>query len=428
MRGKGELEVSNRDWTPGTVSRYRPSGTVGTPFHRRTGHASRTPCYYSWDLYHVVDVYEDFEDELRSIRQGVAMGDMSPLSKCVVSGSDAPAFVERLITRDSSGLGIGQVLYTPWCTDDGKVVNDGLVFRAAERSYRFTSDPSYEWFTSQATGLDVTVDDVTAELGILTVQGPRSRDVLERATARDWSDLDFSRLDRTRVGGVEVEVARQGFTGELGYEILTPLEGGDLVWDAIAEAGAPFGIRPAGEYAIEVARVEAGLLIPGYDYGRGRLDPAGSHTPSATNDDYISSPFELGMGGLVDLDKNDFIGQQALIDEQAAGGPPRRLVGLEIDWRAIVALHLERNVPPNVSPRVRWEALVVVADGGRIGRASSVTWGPTVRKLIGFGHLDARFAALGTSVSLEWPLAGGDMGHVDATVVALPFLSHRRAS
>ncbi len=426
MPAKEGFEMSNRDWTPGGVSRFRQSGVVGTPFHRRTARASRTPSYYSWDLYHVVDVYEDFRDELRSIREGVAMGDMSPLSKCVISGSDAARFVDRLITRDASKLGVRQVLYTPWCTDAGKVINDGLVFRADETTYRFTSDPSYEWFTSQATGLDVAVDDVTDELGILTLQGPRSREVLERATGRDWSDLDFSRLDRTKIGGVEVEVARQGFTGELGYEILSPSEGGELVWDAIAEAGEPLGVRPVGEYAIEVARIEAGLLIPGYDYGRAGPDLPGSHTPSATQAEYVSSPFELAMGDFVDFDKADFIGKQALLDEQAAGGPPRRLGGLDIDWRAIVALHLDRDVPPNVSPRVRWEALPVFAGDERIGRASSVTWGPSVGKMIGFGHLDVRFAEPGTIVSIEWPV-GDDVGRVEATVAMLPFLAHRRA-
>jgi len=356
------------------------------------------------------------------------MGEMSPLSKCVISGPDASGFVDRLITRDASKLGVGQVVYTPWCTDEGKVVTDGLVFRIDEQAYRFTSDPSYDWFVSQAAGLDVSVDDVTDELGILALQGPYSRDVLEHATGRDWSDLDFSRMDRAEIDGVPVEVARQGFTGELGFEILTPYEGGDRVWDSIAAAGENMRIRPVGEYAIDVARVEAGLLIPGPDYANAGPDPVGSHTISATEEEYISSPFELGMGGLVDLNKEDFVGQQALIEEQAAGGPSRRLLGLDIDWRAIVALHLECDVPPNVSPRVRWEALAVYAGGARIGRASSVTWGPSVRKLIGFGHLDRRYAEPGATVSVEWPMPGGEFGQVNARIVTLPFLSHRRAS
>lgn len=133
------------------------------------------------------------------------------------------------------------------------------------------------------------------------------------------------------------------------------------------------------------------MLIPSYDCTSAGPDPAGSHTPAALKEEYVSSLFELGMGSFVELDKDAFIGKQAFADEQEAGGPPRRLVGLDIDWRAIVDLHLDLGVPPNVSLRVRWKPVPVSVEGVRIGRASSVTWGPSVGKLIGFGHLDRRF-------------------------------------
>ena len=402
------------------------SGNSGTPFHQRTAEANRTPWYYAWDVYHVVDVYESFEVELKAIREGVGMAEMSPLSKCVVSGSEADRFVDHVITRDAMGLEVGRVLYTPWCNDDGKIVGEGLVFRAGKQQYRFTSDPSLEWLSSQAGRFDVSVRDVTEQLGILAVQGPRSREVVERATGREWSSLDFSRLVRTEIGGVEVELARQGFTGELGYEILTPTAGAIQVWDAIADAGAQVGIRPVGEHAIEVARVEAGMLIPSYDYTAAGPDPVGSHTPASEEDEYISSPFELGLGGFVDLDKAEFVGKAALVAEQANGGPPRRLVGLELDWRAIADQHLDRDIPPNISPRVRWEPLPVSVDGAKVGRASSVTWAPSVGKMVGFGHLNVRFTGLGTTVHVEWPMPTGGPGQVSAEVVVLPFLSDRR--
>lgn len=401
---------------------------IGTPFHQATARRSTTPWYFNWDLHHVVDVYDDFHTELTAMRSSVTMGDMSPLTKVEISGPDAAEMVGHLVTRDISGLEVGRVYFTPWCTGDGKVVTDGLMFRVDEQTYRFTSDPTYQWFVDNVGSFDVKVTDVTDDYGILALQGPRSQEVLEAVTGRDWSDLDFSRMDRTVIGGVEVQAARQGFTGEHGYEIFTPAGSGDPVWDAVEEGGEPFGIRPAGEYAIDVARVEAGFLIPGPDYANAGTDTAGSHTPSASEDEYISSPFELGMGGFVDLDKKDFIGKQALVEEQAAGGPFRDLVGLNIDWRAIAALYLDRDEPPNVSPRVRWEPLAVFAYGGRIGRASSITWGPSVRKMIGFGHLETQFTELGTTVSVEWPVEIGEVGYVDAEVVALPFLSHLRAS
>jgi aminomethyltransferase len=222
--------MGEREWEQARASRFRPDGVIGTPFHERTVRHSQTPWYFNWDLRHVVDVYDDFHAELKAIRETVAMGDMSPLCKCEVSGPDAARFVDWVIPRDTSGLQVGSVYYTPWCNQDGKVVSDGLVFRDGESSYRFSGDPTMEWFRSIADGYDIEIKDVTDDFGILAIQGPRSRAVMEEATGEDWSELDFSRLRPATVGGVAVEIARQGFTGELGYELLTPADQGALVW------------------------------------------------------------------------------------------------------------------------------------------------------------------------------------------------------
>ena len=421
--------MSEPSWREARASRFRPDGIVGTPLHTRTAQHSQTPWYFNWDLNHVVDVYDDFHAELGAIRETVAMGDMSPLCKCTISGPDATRLVDELVPRNIDNLEVGTVQYTPWCNDDGRVVSDGLVFRASESSYRFTGDPTCDWFTEKAEGHDVEVVDETDDYGILMVQGPQARDVIERATGADWSSLDFSRMARTRIGGVEVELARQGFTGELGYEILMPAGSGAPVWDAVAEAGADSGLRPCGEWAIDVARVEAGLLIPGPDYANAGPDPTGSHTVSASDPECHSSPFELGMGPFVDLSKESFVGRDALVAEAEAGGPPRVLVGLDIDWRAIVAAHLDHGLPPNISPRVEWVAKPVSVDGNRAGRASSITWGPSVDRLIGFGHLDKALGEPGTQVSIDWAIPGtGTVFPAPATVSKLPFLQHRRTA
>jgi aminomethyltransferase len=420
--------MSGQEWEMARASRFRPDGIIGTPFHARTAQSSQTPWYFNWDLNHVVDVYDDFHAELRAIRGTVAMGDMSPLCKAEISGPDAARFVDWVIPRDTSDLKVGSIYYTPWCNHDGKVVSDGLVFRDGEDSYRFTGDPTVEWFRQIADGYDIEVSDVTDDFGILAIQGPRSREVLEAATGDEWSGLDFSRLRPATVGGVPVEVARQGFTGELGYELLTPADRGVPVWDAIAEAGEPFGIRPCGEWAIDVARVEAGLMIPGPDYANAGPDPTGSHTISASDPEFHSSPFELGMGWMVDLAKKDFVGKAALITEQESGGPRRRLVGLDIDWLQIVAAHVDRGVPPNVSPRVEWVAKPVIAEGRPVGRATSITWAPTAGKLIGFGHVEEGIGQAGTRVAITWDIAGTGVAiEAAATVAELPFLDLRRA-
>lgn len=416
------------EWDLAAASRFRPDGTVGTPLHARTAKASSTPWYFNWDLHHVVDVYDDFHAELGAIRHGVAMGDMSPLCKCMVSGPDAERFVDMLIPRRTDDFKIGQIYYTPWLTDDGKVVSDGLVYRVDESAYRFTGDPSADWFLSKADGYEVEVRDETTEFGILMVQGPQSLKVIEAATGTSWDNLDFSRRANAVVGGVDVELARQGFTGELGYEIMMPSAGGPAVWDAVAAAGEASGIRPCGEWAIDVARVEAGLMIPGPDFANAGPDPTGSHTISATDPECRSSPFELGMGRFVDLSKDDFFGRDALIAEHEAGGASRTLVGLDIDWKAIVDAHVERGIAPTISPRVDWIAKPVSANGQRIGRASSITWSPTVKKLISFGHLATGFSEVNTNVTVSWQLpATGETLEVPASVTTLPFLEIQRS-
>lgn len=412
---------------PAGAGRFRPDGVIGTPFHERTAGRSETPWYFNWDLCHVVDVYDDFHAELRAIRTNVAMGDMSPLCKVLITGPDAGRLVDRLITRPTDDLEAGGIFYTPWCNEDGKVVSDGLVFRTGESSYLFTGDPSVEWFIQNAEGYDAAVEDRTDDFGILAVQGPRSQEVMEAATGVDGLNLGFSRLGRFEIGGAAVTVARQGFTGEHGYEILTPAAAGNRVWDAVAAAGEPCGIRPCGEWAIDVARVEAGLLIPGPDYANAGPDITGSHTVSASDPEFHSSPFELGMGRFVDLSKEGFIGREALAAEQEAGGPPRTLTGLDIDWRAVVEAHLERGIAPNISTRVEWVAKPVHEGGSPAGRASSITWGPTAGKLIGFGHLLRRLGAPGTKVEVVWEIPGaGESIEAPAEVVSLPFIDLSR--
>lgn len=420
--------MATGEWKPAAASRYRPDATVGTPLHDRTAAASATPWFFNWDLHHVVDVYSDFNAELRAIRETVAMGDMSPLCKATIAGPDASRFVDWLVPRRTDNLAVGQIFYTPWCNDDGHVVSDGLVYRLAEDSYRFTGDPTCEWFRSKADGFDVAITDDTDSYGIVMVQGPNSRQVVEAATSQDWSGLDFSRRADTTMGGATVELARQGFTGELGYEVMMASSDGPAVWDAISAAGEPFGIQPCGEYAIDVARVEAGLMIPGPDYANAGPDPCGSHTVSAADPEFRSTPAELGMGSFVDLAKPDFVGRDALVAEAEAGGPRRTLVGLDIDWKHLVQAHLDRDIAPTISPRVEWVAKSVVCSGhAGNGRATSVTWAPSIGKLIGFGHLPTSQAGPGTSVNVQWDVPETqEQLPIPATVADLPFLTLRR--
>lgn len=399
----------------------------GTPFHAESSAATKTPFWYAWGAYHLVDVFTEVTAEVRAFRRTAGMADMSPLNKTLVTGRDSRRLVDRVITRDAGDLPVGRMIYTPWCNRWGKVVGDGLVLRTAPDAFMFSAGPMDRWLTrhADAEGLDVDIRDVTAECGILALQGPRSRDILHSISpGTGWDELGFSRFRPGRMAGVDVRVLRTGFTGELGYEIWTPDAGAASVWRAVARAGAPLGLAPAGEHAVDVARVEAGLILIGADY-----NPAGAERRVAhydVLDEGESSPFELGFDRFVDFGKRYFVGREALDAEARSGGPSRRLVGIEIDWRQALEEQVAGGLGPTISARVRKDALSLSIDGRRIGRVTSVTWAPTLAKLIGFGAVERDYSPRGTRMTVEWPLLDG-YTDVRAEVVGLPFLKHHRA-
>lgn len=409
---------------PVTGRRFGPvpaDALRGTPFHRGTVARMASTWWFGWGGYVVPDVYTDPVSELRAIRGAVSMNEMSPIPKIEVRGAEAAACVDYLITRDASRMEVGHAWYTPWCTHDGKVVADGIVFRLEPERFVFSGDRCETFFRKETVGFDVEVADVTDDHGILAVQGPRSREVLEAVADESWSDLRFSRFRAAEIDGVPVTVARQGFTGELGFELWVERSGGERVWEAVAAAGAPFGIQPAGEYAIDIARVEAGLILISADYtGAGPDAPSADTAPNPA--DFVT-PYELGLGHCVKLDKAaDFIGREALVAEHRRG-PSRRVVGLTFDVEGVVRLFLDAGLSPDVSPRVRWDHLALRAGDDVVGRASSVTWSPTTSRLIGFGLVPAALADAGTELAVEWAdFWGRPLGEAAAEVCEYPFI------
>lgn len=388
--------------------------SIGTAFHPRTSALNSKMAWGEWSGYFAAAVYADFHDiEYNAIREQAALIDVSPLYKYVLSGPDAARLVDRVMTRDVSKLRVGRVAYTPWCNEDGKVVDDGTVTRRGENEFFWTAaDPTYRWFALNAAGLDVTVEDVSERIAGVAVQGPRSRDVLETATRHDWSDVPYFGHRRTEIGGIDVHVTRTGYTGDLGYEVWVPVETALEVWDELAAAGEPHGIRAAGIRALDVARVEAGLILIEVDYTSAR---------HAISLEQMYSPYEIGLDRLVDLGKSSFVGRHALELERRRGGPSRRLAGLELDWTGIEALYAKHDLPPGASPLVNRDPVPVYREGTRVGRATSVAWGPTIKKMVAFGSLPPTLARPGSRVSVEWSVEG-ERGTVAATVVELPFL------
>jgi aminomethyltransferase len=396
--------------------------SLGTPLHPRTAPLNRKLQWREWSGYWASSAYADAHDiEYNAIREAAALIDVSPLYKYRVSGRDALALVDRVITRDATKLKVGQVYYTPWCDEHGKVIDDGTVHRLAESDFLWTAaDPQQRWLTLNARGLEVSVEDVSESLAAIALQGPLSRSVLEAATGESFADLKYFRRRDANLAGVAVGVSRTGYTGDLGYEVWIPAAKATAAWDALTAAGAPYGIRPAGMLALDVVRLEAGLVLLEVDYTSAR---------HALNPDQNYSPYELAMTKLVDLAKAPFVGQLALRREAARGGPRRRLVGVNLDWYGIEGLYTDQDLPPAISAAVDRSAAPVFAPegpgglrGGRqIGKVTSLGWSPILKQAIGLASVPAAYEPPGSRLSVEWTVEGR-RGRVAATVTTLPFL------
>lgn len=396
-----------------------PSMSAGTPFHDRTASLNAKLAWGDWAGRFAAAVYaDDHHIEYNAIRNAAGLIDVSPLYKYELAGPDALRLVDRVVTRDATKLAVGQVMYTPWCDERGKVIDDGTVARLDERRFRWTAaDPIYRWLRMNAGELDVEVHDITDKTAALALQGPHARAVLEAATGASFSDLGYFRRRAASLAGADIDVTRTGYTGDLGYELWIPGEAAGEAWDALLEAGQEHALRPVGIRAMDVARVEAGLVLIEVDYTSSR---------AAMTADHEYSPFEIGMGRLVNLRKPSFVGRRALQAEQDAGGPRRRLVGLNVDWEGIEAEFARHDLPPEVHATVNRDPIPLISRGrGQVGRATSTCWSPLLKRMIALASVDHRFAPPGTRLRMEWSVEG-ERGWVGATVAELPLLDLER--
>ncbi|MGH9957647.1 MAG: aminomethyltransferase family protein, partial [Pyrinomonadaceae bacterium] len=374
--------------------------------------------YREWSGYYAVSSYEPHhEHEYNAIRNAAALIDISPLYKYRLTGPDATRLVDRVITRDMRKISVGQVIYTPWCDEQGKVIDDGTVSRLAENTYRWTAaDPSLRWFTQNASGLEVEIEDISETVAALALQGPTSGRLLRSLVAdADLENLKYFRVTRGTLAGIPVEISRTGYTGDLGYEIWVPADRALAVWDALIDKGTAFDIHPAGMLALDVSRIEAGLLLIDIDFNSSK---------KALIEEQKYSPFEMGLGRLVNLDKNRFVGQAALIAEKKRGHL-REIIGLEIDWPEVEGLYEAVGLPPAVSPIASRVAVPVFKDGTQVGKATSSTWSPTLKKMIALATTKRGYCTPGTKLNFEITVEA--VRHrVNATVVKTPFFNPKR--
>lgn len=390
---------------------------IGTAVHERTFALCESLNYREWSGYYAVSAYESHhEHEYNAIRNASALIDVSPLFKYLVTGRDSARFVDRLITRDVAKMPVGQVFYTPWCDEHGKVIDDGTVSRLAEHTFRWTAaDPSLRWFRQNAAGLDVTIDDISEEMAALALQGPTSGRLLRAVAKADIDSLKYFRVTSGTIAGVQVDISRTGYTGDLGYEIWMPAAAALRVWDALMAGGRPFDIKPTGMLALDVARIEAGLLLIEVDFFSSKKAMIASQ---------MYTPFEMGLGRLVSLEKSRFIGQRALREEHARG-PARQIVGLEINWTDVERIYERIGLPPTVAATASRVAVPVLRGGRQVGRATSTTWSPVLKKMIALATIDRPHYAAGTNVEIEVTVEAV-RHHVPAKVAQPPFFNPKR--
>ena len=390
---------------------------IGTPFHERTLALCESLNYREWSGYYTVSAYETHhEHEYNAIRNAAALIDISPLFKYIVTGPDAARLVNRVITRNVDRMVIGQVFYTPWCDEQGMVIDDGTVARLGEQRFRWTAaDPNLRWLVQNASGMDVDIEDVSETTAALALQGPMSAQVLRACARADIDALKYFHVTSGDIAGAPVDISRTGYTGDLGYEIWMDSRRAVEVWDVLMQVGRAFDIKPAGMLALDVARVEAGLLLIDVDFH-------GSKKAMTAAQKY--TPYQMGLRRLVNLEKSSFVGRDALERERDRGAQ-RMIVGLEVNWGDVETLYEREGLAPVAPAAASRQPVPVTHNGLQVGRATTTAWSPVLKRLIALATIDAPYFAKGSELRIEITVEGVRRW-ARASVVGTPFFNPSR--
>ena len=364
-----------------------------SPFFDRTSKLNESQEWRRWSGYLSATNYElTHDNEYFAIRTKSALLDISPLKKYLIEGKDALALLDRLVTRNIKICKIGQVMYTPWCDENGKVIDDGTIQRLSENKFRITSaEPNLDWILHIASGLNVKIKDDSETTAALALQGPNSREILNSISEVSLDGLKFFWMIDTNFNGIPISISRTGYTGDLGYEIWMDSENALLIWDLLLKKGASYGITPAGLHALDIARIEAGLILLDVDYISSR---------HAIIESRKSSPFELGLGWAVKMKKNDFIGKIAL-EKELDRGPEWEFVGIEIEWSELESHYRNAGLAPGL-PSTAWRTSTpLYYNRNQVGYATSGTWSPILKRYIALAHLKSDYSQNGTELEFE---------------------------
>jgi len=364
-----------------------------SPFFERTTKLNESQEWRRWSGYLAATNYElTHENEYFAIRTKAALLDITPLYKYIISGPDAQQFLDRLVTRNIGICKVGQVMYTPWCDEDGKQIDDGTIQRLAKDKFRITSaEPNLEWIEHNAAGMDLTIRDDSKTTAALALQGPNSRAILNSIASDSLDSLKFFWMMDTQFHDISVTISRTGYTGDLGYEIWMDPKDALSVWDLLMDKGKSYGLTPTGLQALDMARIEAGLILLDVDYISAR---------HAIIEPRKSSPYELGLGWAVKMNKKDFIGKKALKAELSRG-PEWNLVGIEIEWEELENLYRDVGLAPGL-PSTAWRTSTPLFHGDeQVGYASSGCWSPILKRYIALAHIKSEFSQLGSKLKFE---------------------------
>ncbi|TCT10605.1 aminomethyltransferase [Tepidamorphus gemmatus] len=377
-----------------------------TPFHPRIATLSQTQQWYAWAGYQAAQVIRDAEQEYFAIRNAASLFDITPMVKYRIEGPDAEAFCDRLTVRDVTKLKAGRVQYTCWCDDEGKVLDDGTLFRFSPTEFRLCCQERHlNWLLDSAIGFEVEIAEVTEEIAGLSLQGPTSFAVLNAAGFAGLDTMKPFDIRRVAVAGLEVTISRTGFTGDLGYELFVAPGEALALWDLLVEAGCRHGITAIGYAALNLARLEAGFIVANADFVTAE---------TAIRADRRRSPYEIGLGRLVALDKQrHFNGRRALAREAATGASRYCLVGLDIDG----------NVPAD-------HALVYHRGRREVGHITAGAWSPTTKRNIAIASLERPYGDTVTDDLWVEIYAMRELAYqklmVRARIVDRPFFVHPR--
>ncbi|RMG45146.1 MAG: aminomethyl transferase family protein [Candidatus Dadabacteria bacterium] len=390
-----------------------------TPFHKRTSELCTSMLWKEWAGYYAVRSFDTcHEPEYYAFRHSAGLIDVTPLYKYEVYGPDAARFLSRIVVRNIEKLKVGRVTYCCWCDGNGKIIDDGTVSRLDDDYFRLTAAlPTYYWLKRFQSGYDVTVEDSSERLAVLSLQGPYSRDILDSAVDADLRQLKFFGVLRTKLGSIDAWVSRTGYTGDLGYEIWVERDQALKLWDSLIEAGRPYQLMPCGLDAMDVTRVEAGFILNGVDY---------YSAPTCIIEARKSTPYEVGLGWTVNLKRGPFNGHKALREEKQ-NGSRWALVGLVLDWDEYEALFEAHGLPPHVNSAA-WRTAVPVYDPDgevQIGQATSGAWSPLLKKNLALASVYSEYSAAGTELQMEVTVEFSRRT-VTAVVTETPFFNPER--